>query len=148
MDESRPSVLCGFASAKHERLLELIGQFDYARIEIAAPPGGKPRNRLAQIVAQVAVGRSKSAELHEVSTGDIEATLRYLGKCYKAWYLDQGFNFEVGLTGSKIQAAGCAVFSSAMKVAQAWYVGPKKFDKKRFTAGVGETTVVEVSLRK
>jgi hypothetical protein len=123
-----------------------LGDFDYSRIEIGIPTGPGLRSKLAKIVGQVAVSRSKSAELHDVPTDDLDATLQFLGRCYQRWYLDLGFNFELGLTGSKIQAAACAAFSSAMKISQVWYVSPKKFDKKRFTAGVGDTRIFEISL--
>lgn len=145
-DESRRAVLCAFASPKHERLLDLLGHFDYSRIEVGVPTGNSPRSKLAQIVGQVAVSRSKSAELHDVPTNDLSATQQFLERCYQRWYLELGFNFELGLTGSKLQAACCAVFSSAMKVSQVWYVSPQRFDKKRFTTGVGDTTIFEISL--
>jgi len=33
-----------------------------------------------------------------------------------------------------------------MKVSQVWYVSPKRFDKKRFTKGAGNTTVFDIVL--
>lgn len=138
-DESRRRVLCTFASAKHERLLSLLDERDYDRIEIVVPKEGTPRSRIAQIAAEVAgwkLGVSGTG-LMAIEANDFNGVLEFIRDRYHHWYVDRGFNFEFGVTGSKIQAVACAAFSAAYKVSQCWYVRPTEFDPTRFTEGVG-----------
>ena len=58
------------------------------------------------------------------------------------------YNFEISLTGSKMQAFAAAVFSSVCKVAQCWYVKPSKFDTNHFTKGVADTKWYTVKIPK
>ena len=53
-------------------------------------------------------------------------------------------NFEISLTGSKMQTVAAAVLSSVCKVSQCWYIKPSKFDTKHFTKGVGDTRCYQI----
>ena len=72
--------------------------------------------------------------------------LKLVAEKYRKWYIDNGFNFELGLTGSKLQAVACSAASAAFKVSQCWYIRPKSFDIERFTKGVGETHIYKIVL--
>jgi hypothetical protein len=52
-DETRPRLLIGFSSAKHERLLTLLDEREYDHVEIVSPGAATPRNRLANLAADV-----------------------------------------------------------------------------------------------
>jgi len=65
---------------------------------------------------------------------------------YQYWYVEQGYSLELGLTGSKMQAVAMAAVTAARKVSQVWYVRPTAFDTARFTKGVGDTGVFEITL--
>ncbi|HEX8495327.1 MAG TPA: hypothetical protein VF658_21120 [Pyrinomonadaceae bacterium] len=145
-DESRRRILCAFSSAKHERLLTLLDERDFDRIEILAPNGESPRSQLARIAADVAVNNYANTNLTPINSHDLPGVLDFLAKHYQTWYVNGGFNFELALTGSKLQAVACAAMSVAVKVAQCWYVRPLQFDVNRFTIGVGESAYFEVSL--
>jgi hypothetical protein len=145
-DESRRRILCAFSSPKHERLLTLLDERRYDRIEIVAPNGNSPRSQLARLAANVAVDNYANTCLSLIGSHDIAEVLKFLAKRYQTWYVNGGFNFELALTGSKIQAVACAVISAFVKVSQCWYVRPQRFDPKRFTIGVGDSFYYEISL--
>ncbi len=148
VDESRPVVLCAFASAKHQRLLSLLDMKDFNQIEIATPPKGTPRREIARITSEVAAWSFKNSVISEVGTDDFIGTLNFLMNNYVHWYIERGCNIELGLTGSKIQAVACAAFSTVCKVAQCWYVKPHKFDQNTFTKGFGNSRLFSLKIIK
>ncbi len=145
-DDTRQRVLCAFSSPKHERLLSLLDSRDYDRLEIIAPKGDSPRSRVAQIAAEVAARSNANSNLTNIESNDIEAVLAFLCDRYRWWYIERGLNFELGLTGSKLQAVACAAASAAFKVSQVWYLRPQDFDPDRFTQGVGPTHFYEIKV--
>lgn len=145
-DETRQRVLCAFSSAKHERLLSLLDRREYDRIEIVAPTHETARGRVAQMAAEVAAKNNQNSNIQYIDSNNIEGVLNYLGRCYRTWYVDHGLNFEIGLTGSKLQAVAAAAVSASCKVSQCWYVRPKSFDPDRFTVGIGRTAYYEITL--
>ena len=145
-DNTRQRVLCAFSSPKHERLLSLLDDRDYDRIEIIAPKGDPPRSKVAQIAAEVAARNNANSNVTNIDSNDFDGVLKFITDRYKWWYIDHGLNFELGLTGSKVQTVACAAASAAFKVSQCWYLGPKKFDRERFTEGVGKSHCYGISL--
>ncbi len=145
-DESRRRMLCAFSSPKHERLLTLLDERRYDRIEIVAPNGKSPRSQLARLAANVAVDNYANTSLTLIGSHEIDQVLRFLTERYQSWYVNGGFNFELALTGSKLQAVACAVMSASVKVSQCWYVSPLRFDPERFTIGVGDSFYYQLSL--
>jgi hypothetical protein len=138
-DETRRNVLFAFASPKHERLLSLIDSRVIDRLEVVAPDGETARNRVARQIAEIAATDSASADVTRIDSDDLLKTVRFLLQGFSRWYVQQGFNFEVGLTGSKMEAVAAAAVSAVCKLTQCWYVRPKEFDPQRFTKGAGET---------
>lgn len=145
-DESRRRVLCAFSSPKHERLLTLLDERSYEAILVITHQDDSPRAKMAGIAADLAARNYSGTVVESFSSDDLQGVLSYITRNYQDWYVDQGFNFEFGLTGSKLQAVACAAASAAFKISQSWYVRPAEFDPQRFTKGVGATTVFEVSL--
>ncbi|MFO0818005.1 MAG: hypothetical protein U1A77_08700 [Pirellulales bacterium] len=145
-DESRRRVLCTFSSPKHERLLTLLDERSYEAILVMTHQDGSPRAKMAGIAADLAARNYSGTVVESFSSDDLQGVLSYITRNYQDWYVDQGFNFEFGLTGSKLQAVACAAASAAFKISQCWYVRPAAFDPQRFTKGVGATTVFELSL--
>ncbi len=68
-----------------------------------------------------------------------------LGTQFGINYAERGFDIELALTGSKMHAVACAAACSVFKVAQCWYVRPESFDTERFTIGVGETDLFQIT---
>jgi hypothetical protein len=138
-DETRRNVLYAFASPKHERLLSLIDGRVIDRLEIVAPDGQSARNKVARQIANIAATDSASADVTQIDSDDLDSTVKFLLRGFEKWYVQQGFNFEIGLTGSKMEAVAAATVSAVCKVAQCWYVQPREFDPQRFTRGTGAT---------
>jgi len=145
-DETRRNVLFAFASPKHERLLSLIDKRVIDRLEVVAPEGVTARNRVAKHIADIAATDNASAGVTLIDSDDLVKTTAFLLDGFEQWYVRQGFNFEVGLTGSKMEAVAAAAISSICKVAQCWYVRPTKFDAAKFTQGAGETHFFRLAL--
>jgi serine/threonine protein kinase len=143
-DETRRNVLFAFASPKHERLLSLIDSRVIDRLEVVAPNGDTSRNRVARQIAQIAATDNASADVTLIDSDDLATTVDYLFRGFARWYVQQGYNFEVGLTGSKMEAVASAAISAFCKVTQCWYVRPQRFDPLRFTKGAGETRFYKI----
>jgi hypothetical protein len=143
-DESRRRHLIASASPKHQRVLSLVQQREFDRIQILAPPGDTPRAELARRAAEVAVHLAEGSELTTVDSDDLDAALAAITQAHQRYYVDGNYNFELGLTGSKLHAVAFAAISATMMVSQAWYVRPSVFDPKRFSDGVGQSRYFEL----
>lgn len=143
-DGTRLRALYAFASSKHERLIHLVEERDYDLVEVMVSQKDSSRSKIAQIAAEVAVRGQESGNIHKANAGDPAAVLEALARRYQALSVRDGLNFEIGLTGNKIQTVAAAAFSATYRVNQAWYVAPASFDRQRFTTGVGETQVFQI----
>lgn len=144
-DESRARLLIASVSPKHQRLLSLVENRDFDRIEFLVPAGDTPRSELsrkaAEVVAQV-VPESGSLEL---GSNDLSGAVAFVAERYDRWYTRNGYAVEFGLTGSKLQTVAFAAVATARKISQSWYVQPRTFDTQRFTRGVGPTRLYRIS---
>lgn len=141
VDDGRRRALLASSSAKHERLFSLLEERDYDHVEILVPSGDSPRDDLARLAARVAAQDAHSCSTREIPNRSIAETITAIRETYEQYYALSNYNFEVGLTGSKLQAIALAAASTAAKFSQAWYVQPERFDVGRFTEGVGRTRV-------
>jgi len=144
VDDTRTRVLFASASPKHQRLLSLLDERDADILELLHPPETTQRGRLAAFAARLAV-RERIGRLEAVESDDIESALRVLGERYHLWFVERNAEFEVALTGSKMHAVAAAAASVTYLLSQCWYVSPAKFDPERFTAGVGDTKIFEIT---
>ena len=143
-DGTRLRGLLAFASSKHERLIQLVEERDYDLIEVMVSETESSRSKIAQIAAEVAVRGQDSGNIRTCNAGEPAAVLQALAERYEAWSVRDGLNFEIGLTGNKIQTVAAAAFSASYRVNQAWYVSPATFDRQRFTTGVGDTRIFRI----
>ncbi len=138
-DGTRLRGLCSFASSKHERLLHLVDERNYDRMDVLVDVAENNRSRIAEIAAEVAIRENQYAAISKLPYQNLPKLLEVLGQRYELWFLRGGLNFEIGLTGNKLQAVAAAALSSVVRVNQVWYVSPAGFDPQRFTAGVSDT---------
>ena len=136
-DDGRRRLLCAAASPKHERLMSLIDERDYNRVDIIVPASDTPRGRLARLAAEVATKDFHSSSIVSLPSDDLDGMLAFIAAHYQRYYAHGNYEFELGLTGSKLHAVACAAACSALRVSQCWYVRPATFDVERFTQGVG-----------
>ncbi|MBS0222176.1 MAG: hypothetical protein JSR91_15690, partial [Proteobacteria bacterium] len=143
-DGTRMRSLCAFSSSKHERLLHLVETRDYDQMDVMIDNVSTSRSRIAEIAAEVAVREYQNASISKCPYQDAAAIVEALARRYETWFIRDGLNFEIGLTGNKIQAVAAAILSSVIHINQAWYVSPAEFDKLRFTTGVGITKILSI----
>lgn len=139
VDDGRRRVLLASGAAKHERLFSLLEEREYDHVEILVPSGDTPRSELARLAARVAARDFHSCQIHPVAVGAVGAVLDAARCCFEEYYALANFNFEVGLTGSKLDAVAFAAASTALKFSQVWYVKPNGYDIDRFTTGAGRS---------
>lgn len=138
-DDGRRRLLCAAVSPKHERLLSLIDERDYDRVDIIVPASDTPRSRLARLAAEVAAKNFHSSSIVELPSDDLAGMIDFIADHHQRYYAHGNFDFELGLTGSKLHAVACAAACSSLRFAQCWYVRPAAFDVERFTQGVGSS---------
>lgn len=144
INPSARRVLIAFSSAKHERLYSFLDQREYDKIHIIVPSGKTPRSRLAKIAAEVAIRKFNHAEVTEFDSDNLQGLMNYLSLQYQNYFINQNFSFEIAITGSKLQTVACAAICATYRVNQCWYVQPNEWDAKRFTKGVGDTTLYTI----
>ena len=146
VDISRNRALIAFASAKHERLFSLLDRREFDFVDVVVPNDDTPRARVAQVAADFVCQNYQNAEVTPVSVAPLLSVVNALDEQYLELYGARGANVELGLTGSKVQAIAAAVLAAGRRIAQAWYVSPTAFDESRFTQGVREAHIYDISI--
>jgi hypothetical protein len=147
VDLSRNRALLAFASPKHERLASLLDRREFDYIEIITPDNKDQRGIVANYAADFTCKNFQNCRMRNVGGKNLKDLTSFLDKQYLEIYSAAGANVELGLTGSKIQAVASAILSARRKVAQAWYLSPKRFDEKRFSIGVGKVNLYDVRIK-
>lgn len=145
-DDSKRNVLVGFSSSKYERLFKILSFRSFDKLQIVTPQNDTMRGKLACIASEVIFKSNSSTELHEFSSDDLQGTLKYLTKKYQQLYIDQNFNFEIALTGSKRNAIAAASISAAFKISHCWYVKPAQWNMDTFSEGSGKKTYLKIQI--
>ena len=145
-DESKRNVLVGFSSSKYERLFKILASRNFDKLQIVTPESDTMRGKLANIASEVIFKSNSSTELDVFSSNDLDGLMLYLTKKYQQLYIDQNFNFEIALTGSKRNAVACAAISAAFKISHCWYIKPAKWNTERFSKGTGRISYFKIEL--
>lgn len=131
----RPTILFGFVVAKNQRILALLEQKEYAWTKLFVSSRDSYRSLLAQMAADVAASNYSNIVIQKINQNNPIDIINHLFDKYNYFYVDQGLNIELALTGTKWQALACAALSSVEKISQCWYAEPSAFDKKHFSYG-------------
>lgn len=145
-DETRNRSLLAFSSPKHERLFSLLDYRDYDQIEIITSSKKTPRAKVSRLVSDVLAKNNPNTHIIEQDTDDLDKLVLNMDASYLRLYEQLGSNFDIGLTGSKIQAVASATLAAKRKISQAWYVKPSDFDEKRFSTGFKSLKIFKISL--
>jgi hypothetical protein len=145
-DPSRNRALIAYSSPKHERLFSLLDKREFDFIEVFAPASNSPRNTVSRFAADFVCKNYNGNMIKTPNTDKLFHLLMELDSHYLELYNRGGFNIELGLTGSKMQAVASAILASQRKIAQTWYLSPNQFDEKRFTKGVGKITIFDIKI--
>ncbi|UWQ27703.1 hypothetical protein [Leisingera sp. M523] len=145
-DATRARALLAFSSSSHERLIHLVSNQSFNHLDVLTSSASVPSAHIAEMVARVAV---REAETHDIIKQDDEVPdqiLANIERSYHTKYFLGGMNFEIGLTGSKLETLASAAFCSKYRVNNVWYVRPNKFDTNKFTTGAGQQRYFKISI--
>lgn len=137
-DESKRNVLIGFSTAKYERLMEIISKRNSDKIQIITPHVISNRDKLAELASDAILKENSNTELFEAQSDDINDVFNYMTLQYQKYYIDQNYNYEIALTGSKQQTIACGAISATFKISHCWYVKPTSWVIDRYSSGVGQ----------
>jgi hypothetical protein len=143
-DDGRRRLLSAGASVKHMRLLALLEQREYDRLEILVPDSDTPRSDVARHAAEAARRSAEAAIVQRIAFDDPVLMIDWLGRRYRRWYRHGGFDVEMALSGSKMHAVAAAAVSDAVKIAQCWYVRPTGVNPDAFSEGYKGTELFEI----
>ncbi|MBY5738161.1 hypothetical protein [Rhizobium leguminosarum] len=143
-DGTRLRALSAFASPRHERLLHLAGERQYDTLQIITDSANTARAQVGGIAARVALEDTQGGVIASADSSNLAELVAILARQHQDWFVQGGLDYEIGLTGNKMQAAAAAIVSSFLPISQVWYVMPESFDQPRFTNGIGETRYFSV----
>lgn len=142
-DESNSRVVLCFSSAKFERMLYFLDNKQYDKILIINPISEENRSKLARLSSQVIQDKYSSLET-EIINIDIDNQndiLQTMTMLYQKYYLQEGCNFDIALTGSKLQTICSAIFTCFNKINNCWYIHPQAWKPNGFSSGYSDTFI-------
>jgi len=142
-DESNSRVILCFSSSKFERMLTFLDQKQYDKILIINPNKDDYTSRLARLSTKVIQDKYSSLETEviDIDTSNQNEILKVMTTFYQKYYLQEGCNFDIALTGSKIQTVCSSIFASINKINNCWYISPKELKSNAFSSGASETFI-------
>lgn len=144
-DRTRLRALSAFASPRHERLLHITGAREYDAVQVITDVAETSRARVGGIAARVALEDTPGGVVASADAGNLSELVGILLRQHEGWFVRGGLDYEIGLTGNKMQATAAAIASAVRPISQVWYVKPQAFDQPRFTKGVGTSRYFRVS---
>ena len=145
-DESKRNLLVGFSTAKYERLFKILDNRQFSNINIISPNTKSKRSQLANLATEVIKKSKPNVESFRFSTNALSDILKFLTSQYQKYYIDQNYNFEIALTGSKRNTVACAALCAAFKISHSWYIKPSIWDTMRFSKGTGKKAYFHLSI--
>ena len=145
-DPSRSRKLCAFSSAKHGRLLHLVEMVAYDEIDVFVPSGNSYRHKVAQKSASIATRSGELGSSILFSASDLSGLVESLFENHLEAYQTLRSNYEIALTGGKLETIVCGLAAAVLPVNRVVYVRPAEFDAENFSVGVGDTKIYEFKL--
>lgn len=149
-DPSQASLLVVFVSLKHERMSALLDHVPAERMVAVASvhTAGEAnlRSRAMKHVAAYLSAGQGGEEPQYVGTLDAQHTYELLAGLHARHTLDDAYNFEIALTGTKMQAVGLAMFAATATPAAVYYSKPDHHDSSAFTHGTAATGLYRVTV--
>lgn len=146
-DPSQPSIMATFVALKHDRVSSLLDDTPVEAIAAIAPgkANGDDSNRkevkryLARNLVQRYTGEVLACGAH-----DHVGTFELLRELHRRYALGDGYNFEIALTGTKMQTVGAAMLGATAAPTAVHYSSPTTFVSSQFTTGGGRTVMFEL----
>lgn len=145
-DESKYRVVLCFSSAKFERMLHFLDNKQYDKILIISPNSDDNRSKLARYSSQVLQDKYSSleTEVRNIDVKNPNEILNVMTELYQKYYLQEGYNFDIALTGSKLQTVCASFFTCFNKINNCWYISPKGWKSNSFSSGAEVTNIYSI----
>lgn len=146
-DESNSRVVLCFSTAKFERMLYFLDNKQYDKILIINPLSSDNRSKLARLSSQVIQDKYSSleTEIIDIDIDNQNEILRTMTMLYQKYYLQEGCNFDIALTGSKLQTICASLFTCFNKINNCWYIRPQEWKSNGFSSGYSDTFIYSLS---
>ena len=136
---SRPNALIGIITSKNQRLLSLLDSTEYECAGLICQKGKTYSAKLAGIAAEIAMSSSENITIVKEDLNRINDFSKRLVNLYHDFYVSGGMDVDLAITGTKMNAVVCAVFTKYYRINQCWYVKPQSYDSDHFSKGIAET---------
>lgn len=145
-DESNSRVILCFSSPKFERMLTFLDQKQYEKILIINPIKEDYRSKLARLSAKVIQDKYSSieTEIRDIDTENQHEVLKVMTMFYQKYYLQEGCNFDIALTGSKVETLCAGIFATKNKINNCWYIRPQEWKSNAFSSGTSDTYIYSI----
>lgn len=147
LDPGQPSFMVAFVALKHNRVERLLETAPVEKLAAIAPLHSAgpdaPRSKLGMIMAKYLAERY-GGEVYKAGSLDHDDTYHLLLDLHRRFSLGGGHNFEISLSGTKLQMVGAAMFASVATPAAVYYSSPAAFDPTKFTKGTAETRIIHL----
>lgn len=146
-DPNQPSVLTVFVPLKHSRVSALLEEVAVEQVVAIIPTESSgeesARSKAAGYLADHFVQQYKG-EKYKVAPSSCQATYERLVKLHQMYSLDGGYNFELALTGSKMNTVAVGMLGAITTLGGVYYSRPNGFNKDKFTEGYGNTVAIRL----
>ncbi len=140
-DPGAPNVLVAFIPLKFRRVETILADLNPTVIEAIASMHSSGEKAVRSVVGRLLADGYSTAhggETHECGALDISATYSLLRDLYRRHALEQGHNFDLSLTGSKLHTVATAMMAWAQPVSGVYYSRPSDYNESAFSMGTGE----------
>jgi serine/threonine protein kinase len=149
VEGSSRTLLAAFVTLKHRRLDALLQMVASDRVvgvrTVHSASSKHVRSRVIDQISKYQIS-SINGSVRQVAAMDAQATYEVLSEYYEQYVLDDSFRMEIGLTGTKMQTVGAAMFGAVARPASVYYVVSHGRDEAHFTHGTGASKLFRLSL--
>lgn len=151
IDASLPSFVVTLVALKHNRVNTILESTPVDQIAAIYPVhtvgDDSPRSKISRIVAEYLAGRY-GGDTYPTGSLDHADTYLKLLDLHRQYALEGGHNFQIALSGTKLQVVGSAMLASIAAPAAVYYSTPSAFDPGKFTSGTAETRLIHLQRAK
>jgi hypothetical protein len=146
-DANQPSFLVVFVPLKHNRLAQILDEVPAEAIA-AITPAYKTATQRTQCIIEESLAeffvQRFGGSSYALDVNDHQRTYKLISRLHREYALEAGYNFEIALTGTKMQAVAAAMFAATAVPSSVYYSWPKMFVPAKFPRGTGATRMIHL----
>ena len=147
-DPSSGVYLLCFLSMKYTRATTLIKELSYDYLDIIYPLSqdgeNSPKSKFADEIAKTFV--QEAGSVRSTASNDHRNAYKIIERLYTRYSLEEGNNFEIGLTGVKMHMVSAGMLASIAGISGVYYTRAE-FDPKKYTRGTAETAISSLEIK-